>query len=343
MEVFRDHTLQETVRAALATQGSQNRQLALDVSQGGRYVRKHFAVTVPPHCTRRRVGRTPPRDRSRGPSRSSTTSPNSRRWKRCGATSWPMCRTNCARRSPSSAATWRRSWTARWTTARSDGPFRAGHVETQPAAHAAHRGPPFPGAARGPAGQRAAVRASRSAWLPGEGGRTARPAHQREGRGGPLWKSRRIFPGWRPTPTGSTRCSSTSLRMPCATARTAIPPEVRVRAARLTGWRWRGNRRDHGFRQWTGHSALRSAACLRAVLPGPQGPRAGGGGQRRHGSGPEHRQARRAGARRPGAARQPTRARRDVPPAAANHAKRGRRKVEGETCAGTQRKLDGKG
>ena len=46
MEVFRDHTLQETVRAALATEGPQNRQLTLDVSQGGRYVRKHFTVTV---------------------------------------------------------------------------------------------------------------------------------------------------------------------------------------------------------------------------------------------------------------------------------------------------------
>ena len=46
MEVFRDHTLQETVRAALATEGPQNRQLTLEVSQGGRYVRKHFTVTA---------------------------------------------------------------------------------------------------------------------------------------------------------------------------------------------------------------------------------------------------------------------------------------------------------
>ena len=46
MEVFRDHTLQETVRAALETEGPQNRQLSLDVSQGGRYLRKHFTVTA---------------------------------------------------------------------------------------------------------------------------------------------------------------------------------------------------------------------------------------------------------------------------------------------------------
>ena len=46
MEVFRDHTLQETVRAALETEGPQNRQLTLEVSQSGRYVRKHFAVTA---------------------------------------------------------------------------------------------------------------------------------------------------------------------------------------------------------------------------------------------------------------------------------------------------------
>ncbi len=46
MEVFRDHTLHETVRAALKTDGPQIRQLAFDVSQGGRYVRKHFAVTA---------------------------------------------------------------------------------------------------------------------------------------------------------------------------------------------------------------------------------------------------------------------------------------------------------
>lgn len=46
MEVFRDHDLQETVRAALADQTPQNRQLTLDVRQGGGYARKHFAVTA---------------------------------------------------------------------------------------------------------------------------------------------------------------------------------------------------------------------------------------------------------------------------------------------------------
>ena len=46
MEVFRDHDLQATVRAALDDEMPQRRELALDVRQGSAYVRKHFAVTV---------------------------------------------------------------------------------------------------------------------------------------------------------------------------------------------------------------------------------------------------------------------------------------------------------
>ena len=46
MEVFRDHDLQATVRAALDDEMPQRRELALDVRQGNAYVRKHFAVTV---------------------------------------------------------------------------------------------------------------------------------------------------------------------------------------------------------------------------------------------------------------------------------------------------------
>ena len=48
MEVFRDHDLQETVRAALDDQAPQSRHLTLDVRAGGGYVRKHFAVTAAP-------------------------------------------------------------------------------------------------------------------------------------------------------------------------------------------------------------------------------------------------------------------------------------------------------
>ncbi len=47
MEVFRDHELQATVRAALEQQGPQSRQLTLDTRQGSAgYARKHFAVTA---------------------------------------------------------------------------------------------------------------------------------------------------------------------------------------------------------------------------------------------------------------------------------------------------------
>ena len=47
MEVFRDHELQGTVRAALEEEGPQSRQLTLDTRQGsGGYARKHFAVTA---------------------------------------------------------------------------------------------------------------------------------------------------------------------------------------------------------------------------------------------------------------------------------------------------------
>ena len=46
MEVFRDHDLQATVRAALEEQGPQSRQLTLDARQGSGYTRKHFAVTA---------------------------------------------------------------------------------------------------------------------------------------------------------------------------------------------------------------------------------------------------------------------------------------------------------
>ena len=46
MEVFRDHDLQATVRAALEEQGPQSRQLTLDARQGAGYARKHFAVTA---------------------------------------------------------------------------------------------------------------------------------------------------------------------------------------------------------------------------------------------------------------------------------------------------------
>ena len=46
MEVFRDHELQATVRAALEEQGPQSRQLTLDSRQGSGYTRKHFAVTA---------------------------------------------------------------------------------------------------------------------------------------------------------------------------------------------------------------------------------------------------------------------------------------------------------
>ena len=46
MEVFRDHDLQDTLRAALDDQAPQSRQLALEVRQGGGYARKHFTVTA---------------------------------------------------------------------------------------------------------------------------------------------------------------------------------------------------------------------------------------------------------------------------------------------------------
>ncbi len=47
MEVFRDHELQATVRAALEEEGPQSRQLPLDARQSGTgYTRKHFAVTA---------------------------------------------------------------------------------------------------------------------------------------------------------------------------------------------------------------------------------------------------------------------------------------------------------
>lgn len=46
MEIFRDHDLQATVRAALEEQGPQSRQLTLDARQGSGYARKHFAVTA---------------------------------------------------------------------------------------------------------------------------------------------------------------------------------------------------------------------------------------------------------------------------------------------------------
>ncbi len=46
MEVFRDHDLQATVRAALEEQGPQSRHLTLDARQGSGYARKHFAVTA---------------------------------------------------------------------------------------------------------------------------------------------------------------------------------------------------------------------------------------------------------------------------------------------------------
>lgn len=46
LEVFRDHTLHEIVRAALEEGTPQNRELALDVRQDQRYVRKHFAITA---------------------------------------------------------------------------------------------------------------------------------------------------------------------------------------------------------------------------------------------------------------------------------------------------------
>ena len=46
MEVFRDHDLQETVRAALEDRAPQSRELTLDVRQGSGYARKHFAVTA---------------------------------------------------------------------------------------------------------------------------------------------------------------------------------------------------------------------------------------------------------------------------------------------------------
>ena len=46
MEVFRNHDLQGTVRAALEEPQPQNRQLSLEARQGASYVRKHFTVTA---------------------------------------------------------------------------------------------------------------------------------------------------------------------------------------------------------------------------------------------------------------------------------------------------------
>ncbi len=46
MEVFRDHTLQEIILAALDDGTPQSRQLMLEVPQENRYVQKHFAITV---------------------------------------------------------------------------------------------------------------------------------------------------------------------------------------------------------------------------------------------------------------------------------------------------------
>ncbi len=46
MEVFRDHDLRDTIRAALEKDAPQSRQLTLEVRQGSGYARKHFAVTA---------------------------------------------------------------------------------------------------------------------------------------------------------------------------------------------------------------------------------------------------------------------------------------------------------
>ncbi len=46
MEVFRDHTLQEIILAALDQGTPQTRQITLEVRQDQRYVQKHFAITA---------------------------------------------------------------------------------------------------------------------------------------------------------------------------------------------------------------------------------------------------------------------------------------------------------
>ena len=109
MEVFRDHTLQEIILAALDDGTPQSRQLMLEVQQENRYMQKHFAITV--------AGLSPPdSDTTKGAIAIFHDITELKAWKRCGGILSPTSRTNCARRWLSSTATWRPCWMARWMT-----------------------------------------------------------------------------------------------------------------------------------------------------------------------------------------------------------------------------------